>query len=113
MIRRSDVTSGETTCGRGACAEAMDTCAAAVRRATVTIDFVITSPGSEDSGFVLVEREDLARVHPVVGVERALDRLHDADGIAVLGLHVLDLAESDTVLARARAAECQGAGDEL
>src|SRR6478735_11422785 len=51
------------------------------------------------------DRNELPGVHAVVRIERALDGAHQFEGRAVLGLHVLQLADADPVLARAGAAE--------
>jgi len=56
--------------------------------------------------------DDFAGVHAVVGVEGALEGAHDFESFAVLGLHVLLLAEADAVLAGAGAAHGDGAFDE-
>ena len=53
----------------------------------------------------LLDPEDFPRVHNVVGVDRLLDRTHNAHSIAVLGNQKVYLAATDTVLAGAGAAE--------
>src|SRR5437899_5090765 len=47
--------------------------------------------------------DHLSRIHPVVGIERPLQRPHDIERGAVLRLEVLHLSVADPVLARARA----------
>src|ERR1700733_6282973 len=55
--------------------------------------------------------DHLTRVHPILRVERALDRAHDVERRTVLGLEVFHLAGADAVLAGARAAHRQRAAD--
>src|SRR5204862_332116 len=45
----------------------------------------------------------LAGIHPVIRIERALDRAHDLERRAVLGVEELHLPAPDTMLARTRA----------
>ena len=59
-----------------------------------------------------VDRQDLARVHDVLRVQRALDRGHHRQRrCAVLGLQILDLAVADPVLTGAGPAHFNGAFD--
>ena len=49
--------------------------------------------------------DDLARIHQIVGIERALDRAHDVElDLAAVVLEVLDLEAADAVLGGDRAA---------
>src|SRR3546814_17031597 len=54
-------------------------------------------------------RQDLARVHDVVGIQRLLHLPHHRKGIAVLGPEEAHLAGADAVLAGAGAAHGKGA----
>src|SRR6185295_18957673 len=56
-------------------------------------------------GLCVLDRDKLSRIHPVVGVQRALEGAHDLERGSVLGLEILHLADADAVLARTRAAE--------
>src|SRR3954451_7915483 len=65
-----------------------------------------TRGGTGDRARQAGASDDLPRVEQLVGVERGLDRPHEADALGpVLELEVLRLAVADAVLARARAAE--------
>ena len=52
-----------------------------------------------------LDPEDFARIHNVVGVDRLLDRTHDAHSVAVLGDQKVYLAATDAVLTGAGAVE--------
>ena len=53
----------------------------------------------------LSDPENFSRIHNVVGVDRLLDRTHNANSIAVLGNQKVYLAATDTVLAGAGAVQ--------
>src|SRR5690349_12746923 len=55
-----------------------------------------------------LDADDLSRVHDVVRVERALQRAHHRDGIAVLGDEEIHFAVADAVLAGAGAVHGDG-----
>ena len=56
-----------------------------------------------------LQPEHLAGIHSIVGIERALDRFHHLEGIAMLLGEVIHLAEPDAMFTRARPAHLQRA----
>src|SRR6185369_9043721 len=69
------------------------------------------STSSSSSGFWSVEPQHLARIHPVVGIERPFDQAHDGHGRGMLLLQAGDLARADAMLPGAGAAHGEGAMD--
>jgi hypothetical protein len=59
-----------------------------------------------------LDPKDLSRVHDVIGVDRLLDRAHDAHRLAVFGDQELYLATADAVLAGAGTVEGQRPTDQ-
>src|SRR5208282_2136185 len=57
------------------------------------------------------DAQDLARIHQVVRIDRALDLTHHAHGLAMLGDQEIHLADADAVLARAGAVHGECAHD--
>ncbi|ABA50808.1 hypothetical protein BURPS1710b_3340 [Burkholderia pseudomallei 1710b] len=71
------------------------------------------SGSSRAPSFSCVDREDLAGVHQIARIERALDRAHRVDRVlAVFGGEKAHLVQPDAVLARAGAAHAQRALDD-
>src|SRR5438105_7501577 len=58
------------------------------------------------------DRNHLTRIHPVVWIERAFDRLHHLEPLAMLRLEVRHLADADAMLTADRPAHRERACDE-
>src|SRR5215472_19221544 len=69
------------------------------------------STWSSSNAYWSVEPQHLAGIHPVVGIQGALDEAHRRDGRGVLLLQAGDLAEADAMLAGAGAAHGERAMD--
>src|SRR5690349_9099961 len=59
-----------------------------------------------------LEREDLARVEQILGIESALDGAHQIDRVAQFLDQIVLLAEADAMFAGAGAVHAQGALDQ-